>query len=233
MRAILVIGGILSSAFLLFFVSVPFGRYGVTGPDLIKGILYWPALVAAGLTIIASCIALVVTKRMFYIVTLCLAIPFPLYTFSRAYSEEQYRNTLRWSDQASLIARYMLYYYRVHPERFLWTGQEEEVEIQGFADFFNATPDPMRWNEIKRKIKVKDGTIRGPGGETLYFGLDKDGDAEVVFRDRTKNLTGRADPFRDSGFGEQYRIGVAVVSSSQDKSTFSGGYSDWQDRLNK
>jgi hypothetical protein len=70
-------------------------------------------------------------------------------------------------------------------------------------------------------------------GEPLYFGLDKNGDAEVVFRDRTKNLTGMENPFSDSGFGDHYSIGVAVVSSSHKNPTLSGGYSDWQDRFNK
>lgn len=70
-------------------------------------------------------------------------------------------------------------YYAQHPERFKPTGNDEEIVIEGFADF--VSKEPIFTPEVGG-YQIHKGTIYDPWGEPLHFVQDRNRDGKIKAR---------------------------------------------------
>ena len=85
----------------------------------------------------------------------------------------------RWFGLRYRITKRLCQYYAQHPERFRHVGKDEEIEIDGFADFVAA-------EEIFAPkvggFQIHKGKIYDPWGEPVHFVQNRNGDEEISAR---------------------------------------------------
>lgn len=93
-------------------------------------------------------------------------------------SVQEDRTTL-WFELRYRITGRLCEYYAQHPERFKYVGKDEEVEVDGFADF-------VATDEIfEPKVggyQIHKGRIYDPWGEPIHFVKNRNGDGLITAR---------------------------------------------------
>ncbi|MDB6024655.1 MAG: hypothetical protein JWM68_878 [Verrucomicrobiales bacterium] len=93
-------------------------------------------------------------------------------------SVQEDRKTL-WFELRHRITGLLCQYYALHPERFHNVGKDEEIEIDGFADFVAADGifEPKVGGYQIHKSKIYD-----PWGEPVHFVKNRNGDGTITAR---------------------------------------------------
>lgn len=101
-------------------------------------------------------------------------------------------------------------YYLQHPERFRHVGKDEEVEIDGFADFISK--DEMFEPKIGG-YQIHKGTIYDPWGEPVHFVKNRNGDGEISARGFKHIIMWQRVDSPGPGLNEKEQLGVCKHSA--------------------
>jgi hypothetical protein len=73
-------------------------------------------------------------------------------------------------------------YYQLYPDRFRRKGEDEEADVQGFAEWFRANLKERKgnWPEITRQFHFKNGQLLDLEGYPVRFALDFDRDYVIA-----------------------------------------------------
>ncbi len=177
-------------------------------------LMYIPSAIVAAFCGVISFYLLVSGKdKIFYgacLIFCILAIAYYSYRPEYFYMKGYYGDGKllgEYQDSSDSLLIVLMTYYRLHPERFHSTGEEDFVSVDGFTDYVRSISpaltwsglDPQRFQIHSDKIKTREDTILTPWGAPIRFLLNTNGDYYVKIPDGKAGIDEVNDPWRKHG----------------------------------
>ena len=179
MRVFLTICGLLSIAFCFGLAFDPHSPSVPSSGEFVLGFIFWLAFTFSGIAAIDSIRRWRASGNVAYAYIAVLFVPTLLYGTYWIFLVQKHNQNVakQWQavTTAGAINPLLFRYHELHPERFRYTGSDDEVEVTGFTEY--ALSQSTALSDL---APVKDGHLVDPWGRRFHFALNRGNEREIL-----------------------------------------------------
>lgn len=166
--------------------SLSFALFGYSSDmSVIGAFIMWTAYALAiggGIALFIAFVSGLKLKSIGAILAIIIYIPI---LFLALYFLREERRGTKWRDFGNftrVTREAVMEYYSLHPELFKKTGNDEELDIIGFADWLPTFLKERKsnWPEVIRQFRYKDHRLITPEGQEVRYAMDFNNDMYVI-----------------------------------------------------
>ncbi len=218
MKRILLILSVTVCGFALIDIAIPRATSWPAAPErIVAGLLFLPALALAYVLVLIGVILIFRRGWRFVgIAAVAFSSPMIAHYFHLQSLVAAHDKQEEWEGVSNVLAKNLIEYHRLYPERFHYISTDETVHVDGFGAWIHERgPAANLWPGMHFDYRADD--LVDPWGEPMVFALDRNHDGYIDFLGYHLSVSHVEPPF--SG-GFSYSVAVAV-DSTHDHSKYS------------